>query len=143
MSDSFQHKQKIVLGLFAACPDKESKYNKIIEMGRLSFPLASCHRNERTQVHGCQSLMYLHTYLKDGKIYFEAESDALISSGLAALLTQVYSGELPELVLKNPPNYLEELGIVNDLSPNRANGLSSIYLKMRQDSFKALHEILF
>ncbi len=84
--------------------------------------------------------MYLHSFLLEDKIFFEPESDALISSGLAALLTQVYSGETPEVVLKCPPTYLDELGISASLTPNRANGLYSIHLRMKQDALKMLVE---
>ena len=69
---------------------------------------------------------------------FEAEADALISAGLAALLTQVYSGETPETILKCPPTYLDEIGISASLTPNRANGLYSIHLRMKQEALKLL-----
>ena len=74
------------------------------------------------------------------KIIFEAESDALISAGLAALLTQVYSGETPEVILKCPPSYIEELGINSSLTPNRASGLYSMHLQMKQEALKLLVE---
>jgi cysteine desulfuration protein SufE len=82
--------------------------------------------------------MYLYSTFQDGTVYFAAESDALISSGLAALLLAVYSGETPEAILKCPPNFLEELGISASISPNRANGLYSIHLRMKQDALKWL-----
>ena len=89
-------------------------------------------------VPGCQSVMYLRSYMEGGAVFFEAESEALISSGLAALLVCVYSGELPEAILKCPPDYLEELGIRTSLTPNRTNGLYHIHLRMRQDALKFL-----
>ena len=82
--------------------------------------------------------MHLLTSKEEGKLYFQAESDALISKGLAALLIAVYSGESPEAILKCPPSYLEEIGITASLTPNRANGLYSIHLRMKQEALKAL-----
>ena len=76
--------------------------------------------------------MYLYTNSSEGKIVFQGSSDALISQGLAALLIRIYSGESPETILKCPPNFLEELGIPASLSPNRANGLYSLHLRMKQ-----------
>jgi cysteine desulfuration protein SufE len=82
--------------------------------------------------------MYLRSFLDGGKMYFEAESDALISFGLAVILMKVYSGESPEVVLTCPPSYLEEIGITASLTPNRANGLYSIHLRMKQDALRAI-----
>ena len=138
MSDTFLDKQNQIRELFSVCADKEEKYSKIIEIGRESPPLSPDFKLEENTVQGCQSTMYLHSYMKDDKMYFEAESDALISSGLAELLTRVYSGESPETVIKSPPDYLEELEISSSLTPNRANGLYSIHLRMKQDALKEL-----
>ena len=82
--------------------------------------------------------MFLRAYLNAQEIVFEAEADALISAGLAALLIQVYSNELPEVVLKCPPNYIDELGISASLTPSRANGLYSLHLQMKQQALKLL-----
>lgn len=82
--------------------------------------------------------MYLRSVKKGDVIQFEAASDALISAGLAAILIMAFSGEAPETILKCPPSYLEELGISASLTPNRANGLYSIHLRMKQDALKHL-----
>src|SRR4029077_20554700 len=91
-------------------------------------------------VKGCQSQMYLHSYWSEDKIIFESESDALISSGLASLLVQVYSGETPETILKCSPTYLDEIGISASLTPNRASGLYSMHLRMKQEALRMLVE---
>lgn len=140
MFQSCLAKQQSIKALFQNCQTEESKYQKIIELGRQTRPLADIHKTPTNLVKGCQSKMYLHSYWSDGKIFFEAESDALISSGLAALLVQVYSGETAETVLKCPPTYLEELGISASLTPSRANGLYSIHLRMKQDALLLLVE---
>jgi cysteine desulfuration protein SufE len=139
MNSIFQEKQQALKAIFAACPSMESKYEKIIEMGRALPPFPSEHKIDQNIVKGCQSRMYLHSCLKDGVMHFEIDSDALISAGLGALLLYVYNGEKPETVLTSTPSYLEEIGIKESLTPNRANGLYNIFLRMKQD---ALHLII-
>ncbi len=140
MYDSCLAKQRQIKDLFLACPTEEEKYKKIMELGRGLTPLAADYKVPENLVKGCQSQTYLHSYKESGKVMFEIESDALISAGLAALLTKVYSGEEPEAILKCPPSYLDELGINASLTPNRANGLYSIHLRMKQDALKILLE---
>ena len=131
-------KQKWVIALFSECASQEEKYKKIIDLGRSAAPLDVSLKSADNLVHGCQSVVYLHSFLKDGKVIFAAESDALISAGLAAMLIQVYSGESPETILKCPPDYLKETGVSASLTPNRANGLYSMHLRMQQDALKFL-----
>ena len=131
-------KQKEVKNLFSDCSTEEEKYLKIIEIGRESTPLASKYKVPENIVQGCQSTLYLRSYMADGVVMFHAESDALISSGLAALLIRVYSGETAETIIKCPPDFLEELNIHASLTPNRANGLYSLHLRMKQEALKFL-----
>jgi cysteine desulfuration protein SufE len=140
MFESCLEKQQKIKEAFLACPSEEVKYEKIIELGHQQAPLAAAYKVQENLVKGCQSQMYLHSYWLGDKIIFEAESDALISSGLAALLVQVYSGETPEAILKCPPTYLEEIGISASLTPNRASGLYSMHLRMKQEALKMLVE---
>lgn len=93
---------------------------------------------EENLVQGCQSLMYLHTHVEGKKLYFSADSDALISKGLASILIYLYSGEDAETILKTPPTFLEEIGIVGSLTPGRANGLAGLYFRMKQEALKVL-----
>ena len=76
--------------MFLQCPTQEARYEKIIELGRQQRPLDPAYKTNEHLVKGCQSLVYLHSYEKDQHIMYEVESDALISAGLAALLTHVY-----------------------------------------------------
>jgi cysteine desulfuration protein SufE len=140
MFDSCLEKQRKIKEFFLACPSEEAKYEKIIEMGRQQASLSPAYKTPENLVRGCQSQMYLHSYWSGDKIMFEAESDALISAGLAALLVQVYSGEAPEAILKCPPTYLDEIGISSSLTPNRASGLYSMHLRMKQEALKMLVE---
>jgi len=125
--------------IFSALSSREELYQKIMEWGKRLPPLNTSSKKEENRVIGCQSLMYLCSDYKENAIYFYAASDALISAGLAALLVEVYSGETPETILTTPPIFLEELGIPSALSPGRANGLASLYLKLRQEAVKYLN----
>lgn len=131
-------KQDTVRRDFHELRSEEEKYEKIIQLGRESPSLDEAYKTEENIVTGCQSQMYLHSFLKDGKVYFQADSNALISAGLAALLISVYSGESPETILMCPPDYLEDLGISTSLTPSRANGLYSVHLKMKKEALKHL-----
>lgn len=141
MSDIYasciQKQEKIKLE-FSQCKDLDAKYNKIIELGRGLPQLDIAHKIPQNLVSGCQSTMYLHSRLENGLVIFEAVSDALISAGLASLLLSVYSGESPEVILKCPPTYIQDLGIAASLTPNRANGMFSIHLRMKQDALKLM-----
>lgn len=136
MTTSCQTKQNKIKSTFAQCQHAEARYNAIIEMGRKLPKLEPHNKTPENLVKGCQSTMYLHSDLRDDVVIFSADSDAMISAGLAALLVEVYSGETPETILTCPPQYLEELGLRASLTPSRANGLYSIHLKMKQEALK-------
>ncbi len=138
MTTSCLLKQDRIRAQFSECADAETKYRAIIEMGKKVPMLNPQHKTPENLVKGCQSTMYLHARLQEGAVFFAAESDALISAGLAALLVEVYSGETPETILTCAPSYLEDLGLRASLTPSRANGLYSIHLKMKQEALKLL-----
>jgi len=131
-----QLKQEEIKKKFLSCPTKESRYQKIIELGKTLRGVPSIFKTEEYLVTGCQSRVYLCAELCEGRMHFSAESEALISAGLAALLIKIYSDEFPEVILKCPPLFIEELGLLASLSPNRSNGFSSIYLRMKQEALK-------
>lgn len=130
-------KQKLVAE-FADCTHPEMIYRKIIEWGKKLPPFNPDWKTEENLVTGCQSLMYLHSEIKERHLYFYAASDALISAGLAALMLEAYNGQSPETVLTHPPDFLDAIGIPASLTPGRANGLASLYLKMKQEALKHL-----
>lgn len=133
-------KQNQIKNLFSSCTTEEAKYQKIIELGRALPPLDATYKVPENIVKGCQSTVYMRSWMEGDRLHFNAESDALISSGLAAILLNVYDNETPETVLTCPPDYLEELGISASLTPNRANGLYSIHLRMKQEALRFLVE---
>ena len=136
MTNTIEQKQNEIRMLFSSLSSVEEKYQKIIELGKMQPQLDSSDKIPENIVQGCQSTLYLVTCFTDGKVHFQTQADALISSGLGVLLERVYSGEVPEVILKCLPTYLEELGIAQSLTPSRANGLASIYLRMKQEALK-------
>lgn len=141
MYDSCLKKQREITELFLACPTQEAKYEKIIELGKNQVPFTESDLHSDYLVSGCQSQVSIRTsWGSDETVVFDLRSDALISAGLGALLTRVYSGESPEVILKCPPTYLDEIGINESLTPNRASGLYSIHLRMKQDALKMIME---
>lgn len=135
---SYNEKVLEIKSWFKSCETQDDKYRKIIELGRSKRRMDDAKKTSLNLVEGCQSKMYLHTTVINGRVFFEGEADALISSGLSVLLTHVYSGETPECILKKAPDYLDELEIASSLTPNRANGLYSLHLRMKQEALKAL-----
>jgi cysteine desulfuration protein SufE len=138
MFESCKAKQESVKQLFSGASAPEEKYQVLVDLGKGQPRLLPEEKTEQARVRGCQSLTYLKTVYEGGRLYFYTESDALISAGLGQLLTMVYSGEPPEVVLSCPPTYIEELGIKASLSPGRANGLANILLRLRQEAVKHL-----
>ncbi len=138
MDQSYDQKTEAIKLKFSSLATAEERYHMLMEMGRRLPPLPQELKTPDRVVKGCQSTLYLHSFLKEGKLFFEASSEALISAGLAALLIAVYSGETPETILKCPPHFISELGIPASLSPSRSNGLAHIHLRMKQDALNFL-----
>ena len=121
----------------------EDKYKKIIELGKGLERLPEEFRREEFKVKGCQSQVWLHGQLdNEGEVVFHADSDAIIVKGLVALLLRVYSKATPEDILDAKPDFLTEIGLAQNLSPSRANGLHSMIkqIKYYAAAFKALKE---
>lgn len=131
-------KQEKLKKIFLLCPTPEAKYQKIIEFGRKLPVMDPSLKIPENLVRGCQSAMYLRSRQEKGLMLFEADSEALISRGLAALLVFCYSGLPPADVASANPDFLHEIGIPAILSPGRSNGLFSLLSRMRLESMKFL-----
>lgn len=112
--------------------DWESRYEHLIDLGR-SLPLiAPDLKTEDRIIKGCQSTVWLAAELRDGKVIFTADSDAIITKGMVALVIRVLSGEAPQDILKADMNFIDKIGLKEHLSPTRANGLLSMIGSMKQ-----------
>jgi cysteine desulfuration protein SufE len=107
------------------------KYQLLIDLGNEQEPLAPEYKNDQNLIDGCQSRVWLQADLVDGKVEFQAESDALIVKGIIALLIKVVSGHTPDEILDNELYFIEAIGLKDHLSPTRSNGLLAMVKQMR------------
>ena len=112
----------------------EERYRKIMALGEALPPLAPAFKILQWQVQGCQSVTYLLTEIKDGRLYFKADSEALISKGLVAIVIQLYQGMTPQEILTAPRDWPTRLGLASSLSPTRYNGLASMLRRIILDA---------
>lgn len=124
-------KQIAIVERFQALPNWEERYKQLIALGRRLPPLPPEEQTDEAKVRGCSSSVWLHADLVDGKVRYRADSDALIVKGLVSLLLEVYSDEAPADIVKHEPLFIEELGLNQHLSANRANGLSSMVKQIK------------
>ncbi|MBC7429572.1 MAG: SufE family protein [Bacteriovorax sp.] len=120
---------------FKRFSDWEERYKHLIDLGKKMPAMEEVNRIPENLVKGCQSQVWIHADLKDGRIYFQADSDASIVKGIIALLVGVYTGSTPDEILTTKPTFLEDIGLREHLSMSRANGLNSM---MKQISFFAM-----
>ena len=126
-----KQRQSEIVKEFQPLNDWEDRYKKIIELGRSLPDLPNDKKTEDAKVKGCQSQVWMHAHMKDGRVIFEADSDALLVRGLVALLLRVYSNATPKEILDTPPDFISQIGMESKLSPSRANGLFSMIKQMK------------
>jgi cysteine desulfuration protein SufE len=114
--------------------DWEGKYEHLIDLGK-SLPLIdSNYKTEDRLIKGCQSKVWMHSELKDGKVIYTADSDAIITKGMVALMVRVLSGQRPEDIVNADLDFINKIGLKEHLSPTRANGLVSMIKQMKLDA---------
>lgn len=137
--ETIQDRINNLKNLFARFHSKEEIYNYILQLAKESTTFPEEEKKEKNRVTSCQSILYITTQQKDGKLYFQFYSDALISKGLAALLLQIYRGAtLQELLTHKPTEFLTSIPLFDSLSPARALGLSGIYPLIVKQSLQAV-----
>ena len=128
---TIQEEEDKIIEEFAYFDDWLDKYNYIIELGK-SLPLIEeQYKEDKYLITGCQSNVWLVAEFIDGKIYFKADSDAIITKGIIYLLIRVLSGKTPEEIANAPLTYLDTIGLKKHLSPTRSNGLLSMVKQMK------------
>src|SRR5688572_21214977 len=116
--------------------DWESKYEHIIDLGKHLPLIDPSLKTEDRIIKGCQSRVWLGTELKDGKLVFTADSDAIITKGMVALIIRVLSDRSPKEVVNAKLEFINTIGLVQHLSPTRANGLLSMIDRMKLEALK-------
>jgi cysteine desulfuration protein SufE len=131
MSSEVAAAQQEIVEEFSLFDDWMDRYQYLIDLGRRLPEFPEELRTDEHRIRGCQSQVWFVPEEKDGRLYFQAISDAAIVSGLIALLLRLYSGREPRDILDTPADFVEALELQSHLSPTRSNGLSSMLKAIR------------
>lgn len=123
--------QDEVIEEFADFTDWMDKYQLLIDLGNGLKPLDDKYKTEDNLIDGCQSRVWLQADMRDGLLYFTAESDALIVKGIIALLIRVLSGHTPQEIIDADLYFIDRIGLKDHLSPTRSNGLLAMIKQIR------------
>ncbi len=123
--------QEEIIDEFSMFDDWMQRYEYMIDLGK-SIPLIQdSNKTDENLIKGCQSKVWLHAELKEDKVVFTADSDAIITKGIIAILLRVFSDKTPEEILAANTNFIDEIGLKDHLSPTRANGLVSMIKQIK------------
>ena len=123
--------QDEIIEEFNAFDDWMDKYSLIIDRGKKLSPLDEQYKTNQNLIEGCQSRVWITAQMKDGKVHFEGESDAIIVKGIVSLLFRVLNNQTPNDILNNELYFIKEIGLQEHLSPTRSNGLVSMLKQMK------------
>ena len=123
---TLEEKKQAVIEEFSMYDEWLDKYEYLIELGKALEAYPEEKKTEEKLIKGCQSRVWLDYELKDGKLYFRADSDAIITKGIISLLISVYSGRTPAEIAADDFGFIDQIGLKENLSPTRANGLVSM-----------------
>ena len=129
---SLQELENEVVETFSFYDEWLDKYEYLIDLGKNLEPYPEEAKTEDRLINGCQSKVWLDAKMKDGKLVFLADSDAIITKGIISLLVGLYSGRTPEEIAGSDFSFLDRIGLKENLSPTRANGLASMVARIRQ-----------
>lgn len=115
-----------VVDYFSMYDEWLDKYEYLIDLGKNLAPYPDSSKTDDRLIKGCQSRVWLDYQMKDGKLWFTADSDAIITKGIISLLVSIYSGRTPEEIASSDFSFIEKIGLKENLSPTRANGLASM-----------------
>ena len=123
--------EDLIIGEFSLFDDWLDKYNYLIELGKSLPPFDEQYRTDQYLITGCQSKVWLHAALREGKVVFTGDSDAIITRGIVSLLIRVLSGRTPEEIIEAKLGFIDAIGLQEHLSPTRSNGLMSMVKQMK------------
>lgn len=128
---SIQEIEQEIIDEFAVFDDWMDKYAYLIELGSGMENMDEANKTEDNLIKGCQSQVWFHATIKEGKLYFTADSDAIITKGIAGLLIRVFSGQKPQDILAADLHFIDKIGLTQHLSPTRSNGLLSMVKQIK------------
>ncbi len=120
-----------IVGEFSQFDDWLDRYNYLIEMGKTLPVIDSGFKTDNYLISGCQSRVWLHARHENGRLYFSADSDAVITRGIVSLLIRVLNGKTTDEILQAPLGFIDAIGLREHLSPTRANGLLSMIKQIK------------
>lgn len=129
---SIESKQQEIIEEFSVFSDWMQKYEYIIDLGKDLPVIENDHKTDDNLIKGCQSRVWLHAQLiETGRVQFTADSDAIITKGLVALVVRVFDNELPADIASTDLHFVKAIGLSEHLSPTRSNGLASMIKQMK------------
>ena len=132
---TIENLQENLIEDFSFFDDWTQKYEYMIELSKTLDKMDESLKNDENLIKGCQSKVWLNADFKDGKINFIADSEAIITKGIIAILLMVFNNKNPDEIIKSDVSFIEKIGLKEHLSPNRANGL---YSMIKQIKFYAI-----
>jgi cysteine desulfuration protein SufE len=120
-----------IIDEFALFPDWMDKYEHLIELGKKLPPFDEKNKTDSHLIQGCQSRVWLDATYENRKIIFTADSDAIITKGIVSLLIRVFSGQPPQAILDANLDFIDQIGLKENLSPTRSNGLLAMVKQMK------------
>lgn len=128
---TINEKQQQIIDDFSDIDDWMDRYAAIIDMGNALPPIDEKYKTPEHLIEGCQSRVWLNAEYRDGKVYYTADSDAIIVKGIISMLIDVLSGHTPKEILDNDLHFIDAIGLSTHLSPTRSNGLLAMVKQMR------------
>lgn len=128
MKDAIQEQ---IIEEFAVFDDWLDKYDYLIELSDSLPAMEPQHKTDDYLINGCQSRLWIDARMEDGKVYYSADSDAIITKGITALLIRVMNGRTPQEILDTDLYFIDAIGLKENLSPTRSNGLLAMIKQMR------------
>ncbi len=138
MEKSLQDIENEVIDEFSMFDEWLDKYEYLIELGKSRKDYPETDKTDDYLIKGCQSRVWLNYKVENGRIYFNADSDAIITKGIISLLIKIYSGRTPEEILSSDFSVVDRIGLKENLSPTRANGLVSMIAKIKETAAESI-----
>ena len=132
MNKSLKEVEEDIIEEFAEFDEWLDKYEYIIDLGKSLTDYPEDKKTDEYLIKGCQSRVWLDAKVEKGRLFFNADSDAIITKGIISLLIRIYSGRTPEEILSSDFSVVEKIGLKENLSPTRANGLVSMIQTMKR-----------
>lgn len=128
---SIQDIQNEIIEEFSMFDDWEERYQYMIDLGKTLPLIDEQYKTENNIIKGCQSKVWVHAEMQNDKVIFTADSDAIITKGIIAILIRVFSNQVPKAIIEANTDFIDKIGLKDHLSPTRANGLVSMIKQLK------------